>query len=134
MSVIFKWVVFMVFLVVSCGIATAVDVKSVRTSVGAENAIALGSFNVQTFGTSFVSDPTLLDRLATVILRYDALFMMEIRDTSQTAIYRVLNRVLEREQADNGGRNVSEWRLYVSARLGRTSSKEQYAIFYRSVK
>jgi len=86
--------------------------------------LAIGAFNVQIFGTSKMSEEEVPEILANIIARYDVILIQEIRDASQTAIYELLDLVNQ-----TAGHNYA---LVLSDRLGRTSSKEQYAYFYRS--
>jgi deoxyribonuclease-1-like protein len=49
---------------------------------------------------------------------------MEIRDSSTTAIYNLLNQI-------NSCQNCDQYNITLSNRLGRTTSKEQYGYFYK---
>jgi endonuclease/exonuclease/phosphatase family metal-dependent hydrolase len=85
-------------------------------------SILLGAFNCQIFGVAkMMADPSVVDAIIKILTRYDILFFQEIRDVSNTAIFRLLN------QTNNLQR---KYEMLLSARLGRTSSKEQYAYFY----
>eukprot|EP01094_Clydonella_sp_ATCC50884_P020800 TRINITY_DN4398_c0_g1_i1.p1 TRINITY_DN4398_c0_g1~~TRINITY_DN4398_c0_g1_i1.p1 ORF type:complete len:705 (-),score=279.31 TRINITY_DN4398_c0_g1_i1:272-2212(-) len=61
--------------------------------------------------------------LADVLRRYDIVLFQEIRDSSQTAIFELVDLLNEEAPGD--------YSVSVSERLGRTSSKEQYAFVYR---
>jgi len=86
----------------------------------------IGSFNVEVFGISKMAMPYVPDILVKIFLNYDVLFMMEIRDISNTAVYDLLSRI--------NAKSSAPYAVTVSERLGRTNSKEQYAYFYRTDK
>lgn len=85
--------------------------------------ITVGAFNVQIFGTSKMSKEGIPEILVKIITRYDVILVQEVRDVSQTAIYDLLDKVNQTSE--------STYNLILSDRLGRTTSKEQYAYFYR---
>ena len=64
--------------------------------------------------------------LAALIRRYDLVVVQEIRDASGTAAPALLDRVNAPLATDDA------YRLLLSARLGHSSSKEQYGYFYRA--
>lgn len=84
--------------------------------------ITIASFNIQTFGKTKASRSNVMDILAKTIARYDIVAIQEIRDKSGTAIVD-----LEKAVDDLG----TEYTVIIGPRLGRTSSKEQYAYIYR---
>ena len=84
--------------------------------------IRIASFNIQVFGVSKAEDPFVMDILARTIAAFDIVAIQEIRDDSGTAIIALENAV------DSLG---SDYGVIVGPRLGRTTSKEQYAFFYR---
>lgn len=86
--------------------------------------IRIGAFNIQVFGRTKAAKPEVMDILAKVIQRYDILLIQEIRDSSGKAIYKLL------ELVNRVGPEV--YNVIVSERLGRTTSKEQYAFMYRN--
>ena len=83
----------------------------------------IGSFNIQVLGQSKISKGYVVDQLVTIIRRYDALLIQEIRDSQGSAITRLFAAV---------NSTTKPYDYVLSPRLGRTSSKEQYALFYRS--
>ncbi|CAH1776658.1 unnamed protein product [Owenia fusiformis] len=83
----------------------------------------IGAFNVRIFGQSKAQKPEVMDILKRIVRRYDVILIQEIRDAKETAILDLLALVNE---------GASEYSLVQSARLGRTSSKEQYAYIYRN--
>ena len=90
--------------------------------------LKIGAFNVQVFGKSKMSKPAVVTKLINTLQRYDLVLVQEVRDISETAIKDLLNQLNE-PSAANGA-----YALVLSARLGRTNSKEQLAWFYRPSK
>ncbi len=86
--------------------------------------LKVGSFNIQIFGQSKASNAAVMAVLADVVRQYDVLAIQEIRDSSETSLPALVR------QADPTG----NYQYVVSPRLGRTSSKEQYAFIYNSTK
>jgi len=84
--------------------------------------IKIASFNIQVFGRSKASKPEVMEVLAHIISQFDIVAIQEIRDKSGTAI-----KALE-VGVDALGENYD---FLLGPRLGRTSSKEQYAFMYR---
>jgi endonuclease/exonuclease/phosphatase family metal-dependent hydrolase len=87
------------------------------------STLKISAFNVQIFGTTFMSDQVKVNELIKIIKRYDILMIQEIRDASQTSIYDL--------QTQLNNSTTDDYDIIVSTRLGRTSSKEQYAFFYK---
>ncbi|XP_019618401.1 PREDICTED: deoxyribonuclease-1-like [Branchiostoma belcheri] len=85
--------------------------------------LKIGSFNIRTFGRSKMSKPDVVNILLQTVERYDLFLVMEIRDSTQTAIYDFLDQLNDRTE--------NPYSLILSDRLGRTSYKEQYAFFYK---
>lgn len=94
-------------------------------SDGNDNNITIASFNLQVFGQTKANKPEVMDVLAKIIRRYDIVAVQEIRDSSQTALPRLMTVV-------NTPNNT--YSVVVSERLGRTASKEQYAYIYNTQK
>ncbi|UUX92047.1 endonuclease/exonuclease/phosphatase family protein [Methanoplanus endosymbiosus] len=87
------------------------------------DTITVGSFNIQVFGQSKASDDEVMTTLANIIRNFDIIAIQEIRDSSETAAPLLLQYV----NADG-----SDYDMYVGERLGRTTSKEQYAFIYNT--
>jgi endonuclease/exonuclease/phosphatase family metal-dependent hydrolase len=85
--------------------------------------IRIGAFNIQVFGTTKASKPEVMNVLANIVRTYDVIAIQEIRDSSQTALPALVDLV---------NSDGSEYDYVVSERLGRTSSKEQYAYIYNT--
>ncbi|NPE27233.1 deoxyribonuclease I [Methanococcoides sp. SA1] len=85
--------------------------------------LRIGAFNIQVFGVTKASKPEVMEIISDIIRTYDIIAIQEIRDASQTA----LPSLIELVNSDN-----SSYDYVVSERLGRTSSKEQYAYIYNT--
>ncbi len=83
--------------------------------------IKIASFNIQIFGQSKSSKQEVMDILVQIIRNFDIVAIQEIRDIAGTAIITLKNQV----NADG-----SSYDVIVGPRVGRTSSKEQYAFMY----
>jgi deoxyribonuclease-1-like protein len=81
----------------------------------------MGAFNIQVFGTTKASKPEVMEVLGKIIHTYDVVAIQEIRDASQTALPKLVDTV---------NSDGSQYDYVVSERLGRTTSKEQYAYIY----
>jgi len=90
------------------------------------NLVAVGAFNCQVFGKTKMGKEDVPQIIVDTITRYDLLAFQEIRDSSGTAIETLFGML----DIQTGG----EYAMVLSDRLGRTSSKEQYAYFYRPEK
>jgi len=88
-----------------------------------EDTLTIGSFNLQVFGVTKADKPEVMSVLADIVRTYDIVAIQEIRDSSQTALPELVDLV------NSDGPN---YQYVVSERLGRTSSKEQYAYIYNS--
>jgi len=85
--------------------------------------ISIASFNIQVFGRYKFSKPKVMEILALPISQFDIVAVKEIRDKTGSAI-----KALE-VAVDNLGTDYS---FVIGPRLGRTSSKEQYALMYKT--
>ncbi|WP_321429740.1 endonuclease/exonuclease/phosphatase family protein [uncultured Methanolobus sp.] len=94
---------------------------SIENEIISDETIRVGAFNVQVFGVTKASKPEVMEVLADIIRTYDIVAIQEIRDKSQTALPSLVDLV---------NSDGSEYDYVVSERLGRTSSKEQYAYVY----
>ena len=91
-------------------------------------ALRIGAFNVQIFGQSFAGNADEIAALAQVFAVYDIVCMQEIRDISGAALTVLMTKL--NEGSPSGA--PPTYKSIVSARLGRTSSKEQYAVIWRT--
>ncbi|MEC8051401.1 MAG: endonuclease/exonuclease/phosphatase family protein [Myxococcota bacterium] len=90
------------------------------------DVLSLGAFNVQVFGKSKMRKDGVLENLVAILSRYDVVLFQEIRDSSGTAIAGLMDAL----NAATG----NQYAIELSERLGRTSSKEQYAYIYKPSK
>ena len=88
--------------------------------------LRVAAFNVQVFGRSKMDKPEVVEVLKQTINRFDLVMIQEIRDISETAIYELLSDINEA--------SLTPYDLFLSERLGRTTSKEQIAFLYRTDK
>lgn len=86
--------------------------------------IKIAAFNIQIFGKTKMSKTEVVGVLVDIVSKYDIILIQEIRDSSGESIVQLVDLV----NAKNRG---SEFSMKLSPRLGRTSSKEQYAYLYR---
>ncbi|KAF5417300.1 MAG: hypothetical protein C5S48_00645 [Candidatus Methanogaster sp.] len=86
--------------------------------------LRLGAFNIQIFGKSKATKPEVMEVLGKIIRTYDIVAIQEIRDKSQTALPALTDVV--------NANSSAPYDYIVSKRLGRTSSKEQYAYIYNN--
>lgn len=84
------------------------------------HVLRLAAFNIKTFGRAKMSDPVRAGRIRDIVRRYDVILIQEIRDSSGESL-QLLWDMVDRQ----------EFGMVHSARLGRTSYKEEYAYFYR---
>lgn len=85
--------------------------------------ITIASFNIQVFGRTKASKAEVMEVLTETISRFDIVAIQEIRDKTGTAIKSLETAV------DNLGVN---YEVSIGPRLGRTTSKEQYAFIFKS--
>ncbi len=87
----------------------------------AEKTIRVGTFNIQVFGSHKLSKPGVMNLLADVARRFDILAIQEVRATSNDILPRFVDLI------NSTGRHYD---FIIGPRLGRTSSKEQYAFIF----
>lgn len=105
-------------------VKTQQDARSVAPAFDAANdTITIASWNIQVFGKTKAAKPEVMETIVKVISRFDIVAIQEIRDESGTAIMRLENML------DATG---TDYNYFIGPRLGRTSSKEQYAYMYRT--
>ncbi|XP_072174335.1 deoxyribonuclease-1-like [Diadema setosum] len=83
----------------------------------------IAAFNIQVLGQTKMGKPEVVDVLKQIITRYDMVLIQEIRDSAGTAIVNLLDAVNDYSR--------HSYAMSLGPRVGRTSSKEQYAYFYR---
>ena len=83
--------------------------------------VRIGSFNLHQYGSKKAANATLTNVVAEIISDFDFAIIQEISDVSLTAPY-VLHEALNKISAD-------PYTMHLSARAGRSATKEQF-IFY----
>lgn len=83
--------------------------------------IRIGSFNIQVFGRTKIARPEVMRVVTDVARRYDVLAIQEIRAATDDILPRFV------AQMNAAGRKYD---FVIGPRLGRSSSKEQYAFVY----
>jgi len=96
----------------------------IPSSATDNGTIKVGAFNLQIYGTAKAAKPEVMAVLSKIIRNYDVIAVQEIRDASQTAL------PLLRDAVNSIG--SSKYEYVVSDRLGRTTSKEQYAYIFNT--
>jgi endonuclease/exonuclease/phosphatase family metal-dependent hydrolase len=85
------------------------------------DTIRVATFNIQVFGTSKLQNARVMDVLAQVVRRFDAVAIQEVRAQDDGVVPRFVDLI---------NANGSHYDYVIGPRLGRTSSKEQYAILF----
>lgn len=85
-----------------------------------EDAIKVSTWNIQIFGQAKLKDTSAMSIITKVCRNFDVIAIQEIRSTQQNVIPTLIDSL------------GSGWNYVVSTRLGRTSSKEQYAFIYNN--
>ncbi|MBO4522538.1 MAG: endonuclease/exonuclease/phosphatase family protein, partial [Methanomicrobium sp.] len=118
------YLIIIIIVIVAAGISQKDKIIPSSSNAGGNNNIGdsdllkVGSFNIQVFGQSKSAKTDVMNVLADIIRTYDIIAVQEIRDSSGTALDNLLRQV---------NSDGSSYAYLVSERLGRTSSKEQYA-------
>jgi hypothetical protein len=98
--------------------------ESIREVPTPFNSLKVAAFNIQIFGVSKMENLPVVDCLKKILIMYDICLIQEIRDSTDTAIHELL--------AEVNSMGAGTWQMMLSDRLGRTSSEEQYAFFYKT--
>jgi endonuclease/exonuclease/phosphatase family metal-dependent hydrolase len=83
--------------------------------------IRIASFNIQVFGESKVQDAPVMDVLARIARNFDVIAVQEIRARGQDVVPMFVDKI------NSAGRRYD---YVIGERLGRSSSKEQYAFIF----
>lgn len=94
------------------------------TATTSDSTIKVAAFNLQVFGTTKADKPEVMEVFSRIIRNYDVIAVEEIRDSSQTALPKLKDTV--------NYIGSPQYDYVVSERLGRTTSKEQYAYLYNT--
>ncbi|XP_075250980.1 deoxyribonuclease-1-like isoform X2 [Convolutriloba macropyga] len=88
--------------------------------------LSLCAFNLQIFGdTKFGRESLGVQIYIDQTVRHDVMLLQEIRDKDSSSMYALFDKIKE---------VAPKYKMAMSERLGRTSSKEQYVYLYRSNK
>ena len=108
-----KYFLLLMLILYSCSTVT-------ENESGKQHELTIATFNIQVFGQSKLGKPDVMQYIEDICLNYSAVAIQEIRSIDQNVIPALI---------DSLGEN---WDYVISERLGRTSSKEQYALVYRT--
>jgi hypothetical protein len=89
------------------------------------DTIKICSFNIQVFGTSKLKKSQAMDVLTRVVRRFDVVAIQEVRSTDDNVVPQFVAMV----NADG-----SRYDFVIGPRLGRTNSKEQYAVLFNTAR
>ena len=102
---------------VASGYGSSTPLPKVERAAG---TIRIASFNIQVFGEKKVNNPRVRSLLAEIVRQFDVVAIQEIRSKQD-----ILPQFVDTVNA--GGRHYD---FVIGPRLGRTSSKEQYAFIF----
>jgi len=88
----------------------------------AGDSIKVAAFNIQVFGQTKAGKPDVMSTLAQIAQEFDVMVVQEVRDASEQVADQFLARI--NQDAD------PDYAMYEGPREGRTSSKEQYIVYY----
>jgi len=91
------------------------------------SAVRIGSFNLHQYGSKKAANATLTNTVAQIISDFDLAIIQEISDVSLKAPY-VLHEALNKVSDEN------KYTMTLSARVGRSATKEQFIFFNREAK
>ncbi len=103
------------------GAATA-PISTNAPAAHSGETVRIATFNIQVFGTSKMNKPRVVDILARIVRQFDIVAIQEIRSKDPDVLPRFVEIVNE-----GTGRHYD---YVIGPRLGRTSSKEQYAFVF----
>jgi endonuclease/exonuclease/phosphatase family metal-dependent hydrolase len=83
--------------------------------------VKLATFNIQVFGRSKLDKPDVMQVLAETVRKFDLVAIQEVRSTTDDILPRFL------ELINSTGRHYD---FVIGPRMGRTNSKEQYAVVF----
>ena len=87
-------------------------------------SITITAFNIQVFGETKAGKPDVMSTLAQIAQEFDVMVVQEIRNADMIVADQYLARI--NQDAD------PDYAMYEGPREGRTSSKEQYVVYYRT--
>lgn len=124
-----NYILLLLFIVFSAGCSDLPDTVETLGRTDADippnnSTFKIATFNMKVFGDAKVSDPMAFEILTIVACEFDIMAVQEIRDIDGSSIIEYVENI----------NNVCEekYSYIVSPRLGRSTSKEQYAFIYKS--
>ncbi|XP_048247810.1 deoxyribonuclease-1-like [Haliotis rufescens] len=99
---------------------------AVTVPEGGADKLVVGAFNIQVFGLTKAGNTVVMNNIKKIMLAYDVILIQEVRDKSGKSMQKLLTLL-------NSNSDV-KFAYSASARLGRTSSKEQYVYYYKTDK
>ena len=102
--------------------------SSELTDATSPGTVRIASFNIQSFGQKKAGKSHVMDALANVVRQFDIVAIQEIRSKDQTLIPNFVSLI----NSLNPGPAGSQYEYVLGPRLGRTTSKEQYAFIFNS--
>ncbi len=91
--------------------------------------LRMGTFNLGVFGVEKSQQPDTLGRIADIVRQFDIVALQEIRSIDQSVMDKLVREVNALEVP---GDPAVAYDYVLGPRLGRTSSKEQYAFIYNT--
>jgi len=98
---------------------TTTSTTILTTTTLQTETIKIATWNIQIFGKTKYNKPDVRAAIVDELQEYDIVAIQEIRDISESYFPKLMEE-------------LPEYNYVVSVRLGRTSSKEQYAFIYRN--
>ena len=95
------------------------------TATSAPPTIKIASFNIQVFGVSKLKKTPVMQVLAEVVRRFDVVAIQEVRATDDNVVPQFLALI---------NANGARYNFVIGPRLGRTNSKEQYAVLFNTAR
>lgn len=83
--------------------------------------LIIGSFNIQVFGEKKLANPQVMDVLTKIVRQFDVLAVQEVRAKNSEVMSQFLSQI---------NSQGAKYDFVIGPRLGRTTSKEQYAVIY----
>lgn len=100
---------------------TREEIAVASVPVRAAASIRIASFNIQVFGVEKLRKPHVMSVLAETVRQFDVMAIQEIRAATDDVMPRFIDLI------NSNGRHYD---YVIGPRLGRSSSKEQYAFIY----
>jgi deoxyribonuclease-1-like protein len=110
-----------IMVVIGCAAHQAMTPQApLRPATVVPPTIRIATFNIQIFGQAKMAKPQVMGYIVDIVDDYDIVAIQEIRSLEQNVIPTLVAML-----------GPEHWDFRISARLGRTVSKEQYAYVYR---